>query len=190
LPNENIEDIPKSRKPTKPVKRPLDYISDLIECTKADCCDGHIELCQGNSENNQCGDVNITETEHKHHEFCGGECGKLQIKDKSSEENKKSESTDSASPIVESCIDCGDITPNTCQTRELVPFPSSLRVTVNPGGWMWVMGIDGKVHKVEDSPDYTDNPMQSVLQCLQGSSFHFIYHRLISIFTILFLQVF
>lgn len=140
-----------------PVKSPLDYLQDLIECTKADCCDGHVELCTGN----ECGD----KPHHSHHGPC---C--------------KTEATPSEPPIVEGDLvegasqnngDLKNVHPPPpdfiplCQnvSRETLPYPdNTLRITGNSGGWLWVMGIQGR-------PSESNTAMNTALSSLKSEIF-------------------
>lgn len=103
-----------------PVKAPLDYLKDLVECTKADCCDGHLELCQGCGDKEAPHDGNCCKSEDS---ALSSNCG--------NPGQKNGDASSNALPTSNSL----------CQN-----FPeNTLRVTGNSGGWCWVMGIQGQL---------------------------------------------
>ncbi len=147
-----------------PVKAPLDYLKDLIECTKADCCDGHIELCTGK----ECGDKPLAS-----HELCcnkGETCEKIEsiiVEEKVVPEGDVSHNNgdlrlDNNTPVPLS----SDVLPKCQQNviRETFPFPKeTLRITGNSGGWLWVMGIQGH-------PSETYTAMKDALTTLKSET--------------------
>lgn len=122
-----------------PVKTPMDFLKDLVECTKADCCDGHSELCTGG----ECGD------DEMHHAFC---CRNRSLSSEGGLEtsHNNGDLKDLPSPLIK----CQNI-------RETLPFPEdTLRVAGNSGGWLWVVGIQAR----SDS----NTPMRNALLILKG----------------------
>jgi hypothetical protein len=100
---------------------------------------------------------------HHHHDFCEGPCTGLVGGHPSN--NKEGETAIDEEEV-------NNDSSSTCQIRETLPFPSCMRVTMNPGGWFWAMGIDGKSDTNGESRlDLTgdnNNPMANALQCLKG----------------------
>ncbi|OXA60865.1 Diphthine--ammonia ligase [Folsomia candida] len=127
-----------------PVKSPLDYLKDLIECTNADCCDGHVELC-------------TLESGDKPHGLC---CKSLDTHQDEKHLLKEGESHNNGD-LRDVPIPVPHIVPLCQHVRQTLPFPeNTLRVTGNTGGWLWVMGIQGRNTE-------TNAPMKDALRSLK-----------------------
>jgi diphthine-ammonia ligase len=154
-----------------PVKTPLDYLAELAECNKADCCDGRDEICNKSmsgdggadstafsSNSSNCSGYGIGEFEQE-----TGGAGKI--------ENFIAALVDedqvvkfNGNGMREDC---------SCQNKkETLPFPSSIRVIANDSGWCWVMGI--RVTK----PSNNDNDDENTLsEDIEGEDEHCQYMK-------------
>lgn len=163
----NSSSTQKEHKDFLPVKTPLDYIADLVECTKANCCDGHVELCKGSGG----GDGEIS------HEFCcsaGAHTEALNAEPKEAVVEDDIKNEESSATVIEKTeeVVAEDVSDSTCQNiRETLPLPVCLRVTFSSNGWFWAMGINGKSEQNEDSTDSSSmNPMWVALSHLKSKT--------------------
>lgn len=142
-----------------PIKSPAEFISDLIECNKAVCCncDGSMACCEPSTLEENV----ISEDSDRH---CSIHC--------SARKNDKNVEVAEQDTLDQSVTDDTTIE-NLCQTihiNEIQTLPMLLRTTVNSGGWLWVAGIEGKKENslIDDCGDEILCPMKTALQSLQS----------------------
>ena len=164
-----------------PVKAPLDYLSDLAECTVAECCDGREEICNKHLSGDCCGESNAFSSNSSN--CSGGEVDK----DLASQ-GLQSVSVDDLRPLTTSQISTCTLTQNgnsndevivvpdsCCQFKDLKEaheYPVRLRAVKNESGWCWIMGVT-EVSGSENAEPPKD-PMTTSLLCLKSKCIHFI----------------
>ncbi|CAL8111401.1 unnamed protein product [Orchesella dallaii] len=150
-----------------PVKCPDDFVSDLIECNKAVCCDcdGRMDCCavENSGENN--GSVSQSQERHCKIHCSARRKGKV-VNGESSSEGESS----AMDPNVEE-VSFGKMC-QTVHTKESQPFLVEPRITSNSGGWLWVVGIEAKKDNTIETGDCdagaSQNPMTNALMSLKS----------------------